>query len=282
MSKKLFFATIVALVVTIVLAPAIGVSAKSKKKSLPKNGQKFTSSTFAENELTAKSKGKGQWKVYKRNGKKYYKPVVEVDGVEYFAPKMYVVIDGKTYYTNKKGEISFGKNPEGYKISKYGYCIIPKTTAEDPAPTPTDDKKQPTDTTPTVKVPAGYTVKVDNGVINCYNEKGYLTTGFVGPYYFYGYGSGLAIGIHCIDGEYYYFSNRLEDFGQMQYGLVDVLGNGSMMFFGNDGKALRNQKITLNGKTYYLGEYGYLQTGWIGNEYYSAEPDRYGELVMTR
>lgn len=278
--KKLMIAVLTALLVAIVL-PSIGASAKTKKH-LPKNGEKFTSETFAENELTKKSGGKGYWKVYKRDGEKRYKPVVEVDGVEYFAPKMYVKIGKYLYYTNKYGEISFGKNPEGYTVSKYGYCVTKKQETKDPTPT-TDDKKQPTDTTPTVvKIPAGYTVKVDNGVINCYDEKGYLVTGFVGPYYFYGYGSGLAIGINFIDGEYYYFSNRLEDFGQMQFGLVDVLGNGSKMFFGSDGKALRSQKITLNGKTYYLGEYGYLQTGWVGNEYYSAEPDRYGELVYTR
>ncbi len=277
--KKSLLAVIAVVLVVIVLTPSVGVSAKTKKH-LPKNGEKFTSETFAENELTKDSGGKGYWKVYKRDGEKRYKPVVEVKGVEYYAPKMYVKIGKYLYYTNKYGEISFGKNPEGYTVSKYGYCITKKQETKDP--TPTDDKKPADDTVSIIagKVPKGYTLRVNNGVICAENEKGDSVTGFIGPYYFYGYGSGLALGLCYIDNEYYYFSPKLENFGQMQYGLQDV-GAGKM-YFGSDGKAVKNQKVELNGKTYRFSEYGFMQTGWVGNEYYSDEPDRYGQLVYTK
>ena len=36
----------------------------------------------------------------------------------------------------------------------------------------------------------------------------------------------------------------------------------------------------IDGKTYRFNDSGYMITGWYGNdEYYSSDPDRYGQLV---
>ena len=110
-------------------------------------------------------------------------------------------------------------------------------------------------------------------MIVCVAKDGTWVTGWVGEYYFTSYG-GMSLGLTYIDGEYYYFSDDIEDFGKVRKNTW--INN---MYFDKTGKAVRDQKVVLNGKTYCLDSNGFLVTGWHNGEFYSSEPDRYGQLV---
>ena len=84
----------------------------------------------------------------------------------------------------------------------------------------------------------------------------------------------MAIGLTYAENEYYYFSDDIDNIGKM---LKKTWKNS--MYFGSDGKAIRSQKATIGGKTYYFNDSGFIQTGWVNGEFYSSEPDRYGQLV---
>lgn len=283
-------AAIAATIVALLMAPAANVEAASKK--MPKNGQKFSSVTFTENAKLKGMDGTCHWIVKKVDGVKKYYPVFETKECTYYAPSMYVQIGKRLYYTDKDGAISWGKNPEGYKVSKYGYCIIPKEDTSKQEEIKQDDKKEEkqddtkkvedskTGKTSKASIPEGYTVKVVSGTYQCYKD-GVTVTGFVGPYYFDSW-SGMALGLKWIDGDYYYFSEDLETLGRMVTGWQKV-SNGWMYFDPSTGKSIHDQKLeTKDGKIYYLDSSGFMATGWHGNDYYSAEADRYGQLVYSK
>ncbi len=281
---SLILAAVAAMFICLVLTPS--TQAEAAKKKMPKNGETFKSATFTENEALKGKKGTCHWIVTKIDGVKKYYPVFETKSMVYYAPNMYVQVGKKLYYTDKDGAISWGKNPQGYKVSKYGYCIIPKE--ED---TKQEDTKKDTKDTSTTKksgtrvskaaVPSGYTIKSVSGVYRCIDKDGSWVTGFVGPYYFDS-SYGMALGLTYIGGSYYYFSTDLETMGKMVTGMLNTSGNSWMYFDDTTGKALVDQQITIDGKKYYLNSSGYMTTGWVGNDYYSNELDRYGQLVYSR
>lgn len=228
--------------------------------SKPKGGETFYSKSFKE--LTGY--GDGIWIVDKTGTKPV---VVDESGVRIAAQYCYLDIDGYTFYTNKDGYIA-SSNPDGYSIHKNGYIIKsdsePTKTTPEPTKTPTQDVK-PDD--------SKYTIKKEGDKWICLDKSGNWVYGWVGDYYFTSW-SGMALGLTYIDGEYYYFSQDLNSMGKVQ----KDTWVGSQ-YFGPDGKAFRSQKAVIGGKTYYFNDSGFIQTGWVNGEFYSSEPDRYGQLV---
>ena len=236
-----------------------------KPGSKPKNGEKFFSKTFEE--ITGY--GDGIWVVDKKGTKPV---VIDNTGCRVAAQYFYLDIDGYLFYTDKNGYIT-KSNPDGLEAHKNGYLIqkLPGSNSTDTPTETTPDKTKPADTKPTSI--DGYTIKKNGDQWICTDKDGNWVTGWVGDYYFTSW-SGMSLGLTFIDGEYYMFSTDLSSLGKV---LRNTWFNN--MYFGKDGKALRNQQATINGKTYRFNDSGFLVTGWYNNEFYSSEPDRYGQLV---
>ena len=233
--------------------------------SKPKGGESFYSSSFKE--LTGY--GDGIWIVDTTGTKPV---VVDENGVRIAAQYCYLDIDGYTFYTNKEGYIA-SSNPDGYSVHKNGY-IIKSDPESTKTPTTTEPTKTPTTTDPTKTTGTGtYTIKKEGDKWICLDQNGNWVYGWAGDYYFTSW-SGMALGLTYIDGEYYYFSQDLNSMGKVQ----KDTWVGSQ-YFGPDGKAFRSQKAVIGGKTYYFNDSGFIQTGWVNGEFYSSEPDRYGQLV---
>ena len=243
----------------------VGTTPVAAKSKMPKDGQTFKSSTFK------KKVGKktGYWEVKVEDGVTKYRPVCETDKAIYYFGTMYVKIGKKTYYLGEDNAISW-ENPDGYQVSKYGWIIFPKEKSSDPVTTP---KPTPVTTPEPTPAKTSYTVKKIGDAYRCVDENGNWQTGFIDGYYFGDYG--MAIGLTLIGNDWYYFSEDLADFGKMK----KSFWRGNSQYFGADGKAIRDQKVTIGGKTYRFNSSGFIVTGWYNDEFYSGEPDRYGQLI---
>ncbi len=229
--------------------------------SKPSNGEKFTSKSFKE--MTGIEAG--YWKVDKTG----IKPGVVVNGFFTRTESCYVDIGGYTYYIDEEGCIS-SSNPDNYTVHENGYVIPGSTEKSD---NKASDKTSDKASDKTSNKSSTYTIKKNGDNYICVDEKGNWVTGFVEDRYFTSWG-GMAIGLMCVENEYYYFSDDIDNIGKM---LKNTWKNN--MYFGSDGKALRSQKATIDGKTYYFNDSGFLATGYVNGEFYSSEPDRYGQLV---
>lgn len=251
---------------------------KWKAGTLPKNNQTFKNSSFVD---LVETDGAGYWEVKEVGEKKMYRPIcIKKNGNHCVACDMYVTIEGYQYYLDGDGYVT-KKNPDNYEVSKNLYVIIPEKDNKDSGKS--DNGKAENGKTDNGKTSSGsktgdskgkYTIKKQSDKYVCFDEKGNSVYGWVDDYYFSTW-SGMSIGLCYIDGEYYYFSEDLTSLGKVKRSFW----NGSM-FFGNDGKAVRGQQIKIGENYYRFNDYGYMITGWYGNdEYYSSDPDRYGQLV---
>ena len=279
--KKVVVSFLIAVIV-VAMVPVVGVSAKSKKSKMPKDGQKMYSITFFE----WMGKGDGYWEVSKdANGKTQYRPyVLDDDGVRCVMPaKYYIEVSGRLYYTKKGGYISFGKNPRGYEVTKYGYLVIPDDTV-DPEPakdTETKDSKKKIKSI-SYQVPE-YVIKDYSGTFRLVEvSTGTWYQGWYQDRYFGSYG--MELGLASVDGDWYYFSRELGDLGKKTTNKWVAIGDSysmsSLMYFDKQGKALVNQVVEIDGATYRFDCLGYLCTGWYDGHFYSSDPDRYGQQVQ--
>ena len=248
------------------------IEEKETIDGMPKNGQAADIPTLKI--YLGDDYAKGYWIVEKaKDGTKKYRPVAErKNGTICYCSKMYVVVDDKSYYTDELGYIVW-KNPDGYQVAEQGYVIYPDVKTQT---SNTDSSSVGSEASADVPRTSSkdYTIQKYGDKMVCIDKNGNFVTGFVDKYYFSTYDYSMAVGLTYVIGDYYYFSDKLDSLGEMQ---KNVWVN--QMYFGKDGRAYKETEATINGKTYYFNSSGCLQTGWINGKYYSADPDRYGELV---
>lgn len=234
------------------------------KEHMPQNGETFDSETFKD--YLGDDYDGCKWLVCLVAGKTCYKPlgIRKSNGGLLSGQNMYIYVNSLLYYVDQYGYVSW-ENPDGYAVSEYGY-IIP---GGDPACVPTEPEPEP-------EPESDYTIKRESDRFVCLDKNGNYVFGWVNDRYFNQY-YGMLLGLQLIDGEAYYFDENIDRFGQTCKNMwIDN------MYFGPDGKGYRDGKHVINGKTYYFNSSGFIQTGWVNGEYYSSDPDRYGQLVTTQ